>query len=213
MTKKISALFVYEILLVIAMFAVGFSLYDKLPAQIPSHWNASGDVDNYMRKELAILLFPSITLVMALLFPVLEKIDPRKKNYALFRKPWIALQAIIITFFAYIYFVSLYLTFNSGMSAGAFVTGGIGLMFILIGSCMSKIKQNYFVGIKTPWTLDNAEVWDKTHKFGGITFALAGLIIFLNAFLNWHTGAVTAFAVILAAVSPIVYSYLLPRDY
>ncbi len=209
--KKPSPLFVYEVLLVIAMFAAGFFLYDKLPAQIPSHWNTAGDVDDYMRKEIAVVLFPLITLGLAALFPTLEKIDPRKANYKLFEKPWISLQAVIVTFFAYIYFVTLYLTFNPEMGAESFITGGIGLMLVLLGLLMRKFKQNYFVGIRTPWTLDNEKVWNKTHRFGGWTFVAGGALMFLNAFISWQTVLVTIFAITLAVLPPVVYSYWLSR--
>lgn len=209
--KKPSPLFIFEILLVISMFAAGFFLYDKLPAQIPSHWNAAGEVDDYIRKEIAVILFPLITLGTAMLFPVLEKIDPRKDNYKLFEKPWIALQAVIVSFFAYIYFVTLYLTFNPEMGADSFVIGGIGLMLTLIGFLMRKFKQNYFVGIRTPWTLHSEKVWNKTHQLAGWTFVTGGLMMFINAFLSWHVIIVTILAVTIAIAPPVVYSYLLSR--
>ena len=207
----ISPVLPIQLLIVLAMFGAGYLLYDKLPAQMPSHWNIEGEVDSYISKQLGVVLFPSITLAIALLFPILSKIDPRKEKYALFKRPWLILQMVFVMFFAYIYFVSLYLTFHPEQSAAGFILGGIGVLFVLIGNYLGKIRQNYFIGIKTPWTLHSEDVWNKTHRLGGWCFAIAGLVIFGNAFVQWHMAAVMSVATVFAVVPPIVYSYLLHR--
>lgn len=206
-----SPVFIIQLLIVAGMFITGWVLFDQFPDQMPTHWNIAGEVDAYMPKGTATILFPAITLGLTLLFPLLSMIDPRKEKYALFRRPWLILQTVIVLFFAYIYFVSLYLALNSHISITPFIFVGIGILFIVIGNYLGKVRQNYFVGIKTPWTLDNEEVWNKTHRVGGWAFMIAGLMILINGFVQWQLVPVMVAAIIVAAVVPIVYSYILYR--
>jgi immunity protein, SdpI family len=202
---------VSQLLIVAAMLVTGLILFDSLPDQLPSHWNIAGEVDAYVDKGLGIYLFPGITLAIALLFPILSSIDPRKKKYKAFQRPWHILQMAIVLFFAYIYFVTLYLAFHPEVSIVQFIFAGMGILFIVIGNYLGKVRQNYFVGIKTPWTLDNEEVWNKTQRVGGWSFLIAGLIILINGFVQWQLVASMIVAVSIAAILPIVYSYVLHK--
>jgi uncharacterized membrane protein len=84
---------------------------------------------------------------------------------------------------------------------------GMGILFIIIGNYLPKIKQNYFVGIKIPWTLTSVDNWDKTHKFGGKCFMICGLVILLEAFFFWNAPVIIFGTIFLSAVLPIIYSY------
>lgn len=201
--------FVSQLILVALMLGVGLFLYDSLPEQVPSHWNVAGEVDAYMDKGLAVYLFPLITLLIVMLFPILSNIDPRKKKYKAFSRPWHILQMAIVAFFAYMYFVTLYLSLHPEGSIVQFVFVGIGVLFVIIGNYLGKVRQNYFVGIKTPWTLDNEEVWNKTQRMGGWSFLIAGLVILINGFIQWQLVASMVVAIVIAAVWPIIYSYVL----
>jgi uncharacterized membrane protein len=211
MKKSLHVALLTNLLIVLAMAIVGAWLFESLPEQVPSHWNAAGEVDDYMGKTLATVLIPGITLLMAVLFPILGWIDPLKKNYEKFKRAWGVLQVSIIAFMAYVYFVTMYAALNSGLDVGTFIIAGVGVLFVLIGYCIGEIKRNYFVGIRTPWTLHNEKVWDKTHQLGKWCFMGAGVVLFANAFFLWHTVAVMFVAVILASVVPIIYSYLIYR--
>lgn len=209
--KNLSRIFWLHALIVIVMYVVGWFLFERLPAEIPSHWNAAGEVDSYMQKKKFIVFLPSITFFVIILFPILSKIDPRKKNYKFFKRSWLILQTGIVMFFAYLYFVNLYLALNPGKSIEPFMFGGIGVLFILIGNYLGKIRQNYFIGIKTPWTLNNEEVWNKTQRVGGWSFVISGLIIFAEVFLKWQVLPVMIFAVVFASLTPVIYSYFIYR--
>lgn len=207
--KNLSLAFWFQISIIILMLLVGYLLFDRLPAEMPVHWNTAGEVDSYMPKMKAILLFPAITFVIILLFPLLRKIDPRKDKYILFERPWIVLQTTFVLFFAYIYFITLYITFHPEQSVEIFILAGIGVLFILIGNYLGKIRQNYFIGIKTPWTLNNEEVWNKTHRLAGWCFVVGGLLILINAFLGLSLMIVTLIVTAFVVIVPIVYSYLI----
>lgn len=204
--------FAIQLLIIAAMVIATWLLYDKLPNMMPSHWNFEGAVDSYMEKTTWVYLFPGITLAMALMFPILSSIDPRKEKYELFRRPWLILQMVFVGFFAYLYFVSLYMALNPEVAITPFVLGAVGVLFVIIGNYLGKVRQNYFVGIKTPWTLDNEEVWNKTQRVGGWAFLIAGLFIFAEAFIKWQIGWIILTAIIVTVLVPVVYSYILYRQ-
>lgn len=193
------------------MFGVSAYFYDALPADVPIHWNSLGEIDGYASKMFGAFFAPALAGLMTVLFYVLRLIDPRRKNYESFANSWGFLQVGIIGFLAYLHFVTLYLTFNPEISIIPFILGGIGALFVLIGSLMHNLKQNYFVGIKTPWTLHDEKVWDKTHQFGGWCFSIAGFVMFIEGFVQFYLWPVFILAVVLAAVVPFVYSYLVYR--
>lgn len=203
--------FVLQLCIVSAMLITGWLLFDKLPDQIPSHWNIEGQVDSYTDKGTAIYLFPGITLAIALLFPLLSRIDPRKEKYVLFRRPWLILQTAFVLFFAYMYFVTIYLTFHPEQSIERFIFIGIGVLFVVIGNYLGKVRQNYFIGIRTPWTLDNEEVWNKTQRIGGWAFLLIGLAVLIDAFFLWNLFAVMMIGTGVAILIPIFYSYFIHK--
>lgn len=206
--KKFTPAFWLQICIVLSMLCVGWFLYDRLPEQIPVHWNVEGEVDNYTSKLKGVLLLPLINLLMVILFPIFKKIDPKREKYATFQRPWLIIQTVLVLFFAYIYFVSLYLALNPYMSVEPFIFGGLGVLFIVIGNYLGKIRQNYFMGIRTPWTLNNEEVWNKTHRVAGWSFVIGGLLVFAEAFLQWKVVYVMIFAISFAILVPVVYSYL-----
>ncbi|MBU1446184.1 SdpI family protein [Patescibacteria group bacterium] len=213
-TKKIfSWPFLFQLAIVGLMYIAGFVLLDSLPAQMPMHWNIAGEIDNYMDKNMAIIVFPSITLAITLMFPFLSRIDPRRENYELFKKSWIILQATIVIFFAYLYFVTLYLTFHPEVSIIPFIFSGIGVLFMVIGNYLGKIRQNYFVGVKTPWTLDNEEVWNKTHRLAAYLFFIAGFVTIIEGVVQWYVFPVFMGCVAIAALVPIIYSYVIFKKY
>lgn len=209
--KFSSPVFITQLLIVVAMLVTGWILFDNLPDQMPTHWNVEGQVDGYMPKSTAIYLFPGITFAAALLFPVLSMIDPRKEKYVLFRRPWLILQTVFVLFFAYMYFVSLYLALNPDVLITPFILTGLGILFIIIGNYLGKVRQNYFVGIKTPWTLHSEEVWNKTQRVGGWAFLFAGIVTLINAFVRWQLVPVMITVLAIAVIVPVVYSYILYR--
>jgi len=103
-------------------------------------------------------------LAMIILFRFLPKIDPKKANYEKFGKTWEIIQFTIIGFMTYIYFVSFLVTLHPEYSINSFMLFGLGAMFVLMGNYMGKIKHNFFVGIKTPRTIADEDVWKKTHR-------------------------------------------------
>jgi uncharacterized membrane protein len=212
MKTKVSFQMSLRIIIVASLIISALLVYQSLPQTIPVHWNINGVADGFGDKLYGVALIPAISLIFLVLFPLLSRLDPKKENYELFKESWDWLQSIIIIFLGYVFAVQLYFTVNPQTDAirfGQLLMGGMGVMFILLGNVMGKIRQNYFVGLRTPWTLSDPEVWEKSQHFAGWCFVIAG-IAFLIAAIIGYFAIWLLFAVILAAaVVPTVYSYWL----
>ena len=206
---KIKKLFAIELLLLLAMIAATVILWTSLPDQMPIHWNIAGEIDNYASKFWVAFMVPVMAIFFMLLFKVIPLIDPKKEKYKLFEKPWAAIQFGIYGFMTYMHFLTLYLSINQEADIVKFILPGIGILFILLGNYMSKVRQNYFVGIKTPWTLNNEDVWNKTHRIAGLFFVLTGIIFLLEAFIQLYLLPVFIITFVLMIFVPVIYSYLI----
>ena len=174
---------ILPILLVVLAIIASFYFYANFPEQVPIHWNTAGEVDNYGSKAVGAFLFPGIILGMYLMFLFLPLVDPKKKRYEQFRKVYHVFKNILILFMAAIYFISSLNALGYNVEIGVWVPVLVGLLFIVLGNYMGKIKPNWFMGIRTPWTLSSEEVWNKTHRLGGKLFMLCGLVIMLMNYL------------------------------
>ena len=200
--KKIS------LLLLISMFFESILLYSFLPAYMPMHWNIYGQIDNYMKKDIVVSLIPLLTGGMFILFKIIPQLDPKRNKYKLFKKEWEIIQTTLIGYMAYLHFVILFVNIHPEISFVPLIFFGSGILFIIIGKYLSKVKQNYFVGIKIPWTLSSTDNWDKTHKFGGKCFMVSGTIILIEAFFFWNAPVIIFSSIFLSVFLPIIYSYL-----
>ncbi len=204
-----------QMLIIVGMIAAALWLYPSLPERIPTHWGWNGTVDGWMPKMMGLLFTPLLAVGLSLLFPFLERIDPLKKNYALFRPTWERLQVILVGFFAYIYGLQLWAALHPAQASlvSRAMLFGMGILFALLGNSFGKIRHNYFIGIKTPWTLADPEIWNRTHRMAGWLWVAAGLIAIVDSIL-WIGQPFVIFliAIIVASVVPIGYSYYLFRQ-
>lgn len=213
MHKPIDAQAVARIIIVALMFAAGVVLYPFLPDSIPTHWGFEGEPNAWSPKVWGAWIIPLLSLVFLILFPLLPKLDPKRENYEQFKKPWGVIQTSFVGLFAYMYGVTMYVTFHPeyNTSVGRAVVFGIGVLFVILGNVMGKVRQNYFVGLKTPWTLNDPEVWQKSQRFSGWMFVLAGLTFILEGVV-WFAILPVFIAMMFAVVIlPIAYSFLLSR--
>lgn len=202
---------IVPVALIVLAFIVGLILYPQLPEQIPSHWNARGEVDAFSGKNFSVFFFPSITLGVYLLMIFLPLIDPLRKNYIKFALPYFWLRTLLVIFFVSLYFYTLWAALGTSFNINYFILPAISILFIVIGIFLPKIKKNYFVGIRTPWTLHSEEVWDKTHQFSGKLFVAAGIIALISVFFPCCSFAITMAAVLSAAFASVTYSYFVFR--
>ncbi len=199
------------LLLIAAAIVVGLLLWNQLPEQMASHWNASDQVDGYTSRFLGVFLLPLVTLGLFLLFLVIPNIDPLKANIAQFRDVFNLFIALMAAFMLYIH--ALTLRWNLGytdFTMSRAMLPALGLLFLFIGYMLRKAKRNYFIGIRTPWTLSSDTVWEETHRLGSALFMLSGALAFLGALF----GGMTAFwflfiPIIGSTLITLVYSYMI----
>ncbi|MDX9872008.1 MAG: SdpI family protein [Clostridia bacterium] len=202
--------FIFAIIL--ASFAFGLYVYPELPEQIPRHWNIRGEVDGWSGKTFGVLFFPLLNLALYPLFLLLPRLDPRRANYMHFSKAYTAIRVTLHLFFAVLYVISLLAALGYPLDINLIVKFIVSLLILILGNYMGKFKHNYFVGIKTPWTLANEEVWFKTHRFAAPLWVAAGLLGMALSFFHQAWAAYLMFGGIMAAAFiPMVYSYVIFR--
>jgi uncharacterized membrane protein len=196
----------FLLLLIITNFIGGWYFNPKLPGMLPSHWNIAGQVDRYSPKLMITLGFPAIALGIYLMMLIIPHIDPKKRNYDLFGCAYLIIRSIILAFFSLMIWATIFYGLGYALDISKIVVISIGILFIVLGNYMGRVRQNFFVGIRTPWTLSSEEIWAKTHRLAGKLWVAAGIIMMVGIFFS---GTVT-FAIMLAfLLYPVIYSYIL----
>lgn len=202
---------ILSLVLIAAALLAGVLLWNRLPDPMPSHWNAAGEIDGYMSKFWGIFLMPIITVAMLGLFLVIPHIDPLKANIAKFRNVYNLFIVGFVAYMLYIFALTLFAALGIPFNMTAMLVPVVGLLFIGVGYMMGKAKRNFFIGIRTPWTLSSETVWDETHKLGSKLFMLGGAVTIVSGFLGGNGIWLLLAAAFIAAFVPIVYSYILWR--
>lgn len=184
---------------------VGFMFYSKMPEQVAIHWGFDGNPDGYASKAVAIVILPLALFGMNLLLPFLFKMDPKYENIS---EKTINLSMWIIPVVS---LMASGLTISSALgkqvNINVFVPLVMGIMFTVIGNYLPKMSQSYTVGIKLPWTLNDEENWNKTHRLAGKLWVVCGLLLIVGSFINMAMGLMIAMLVV-AVIVPTVYSYM-----
>lgn len=188
----------------------GLVIYPQLPEQVPIHWNAAGEVDGYGSRFMGALGLPLMNLGLALLLKFVPAIDPKRQNYEKFKPFYQIFIWIFVLFMTGLYFLTIAWALGYRPSIALFTKLGMGIMFMVLGNYLGKVRPNWFFGIRTPWTIENEEVWLRTHRLGGPLMFGAGLITVFLAFFEHPSSFFLVMAVImLASLIPTVYSYWL----
>lgn len=200
------------IILILISVMASFWFYQNMPEMVPTHWGFNGQADGWSSSGFAAFFFPVLILGIYLLMITLPSLDPRQERYAEFIKPFWVIRFLLVTFLVLVYFAASLVGVGYDLSISKIVSVGVGLLFVILGNYLGKIKPNWFVGIRTPWTLSNEEVWNKTHRLGGKLFIILGLF-FIFSFLipiSWIFPLMIGL-VLLVSLGSMVYSYILYR--
>jgi len=201
------------VVLFLIFVALGVSAYyyPILPEKMVTHWGAGGEPNRFTGKSFGAFMIPVMIAVLFLLFQFLPMIDPLARNYKKFRKYYNGFIVAITAFLFYVH--ALMILWNVGVrfNMSTLMIIPIAALFFFIGVLLDHVEQNWFVGIRTPWTLSSKEVWSKTNKMGATLFKFAGLIALVGLFF----GENGIFFVVIPAVSvafyTIIYSYFVYR--
>ena len=178
-----------------------------LPDRIPIHFNSTWEADGYGPKEM-IFLLASLPVAIMGLFQVLPKIDPKKSNYLKHSGIFHLMRNIIVISMIGMNWLSIALSFYEDWNIKRILPIFTGIILILIGNYLPKMKSNYFVGIKTPWALANETVWRKTHKFGGYVFVIYGFLTMMSGIIiNDYFQKALALGIFVMVIIIFGYSY------
>ena len=191
-------------------FIVTVFVYPSLPDPMPSHWNATGEIDGTMALPWGAFLLPIVTLSSWFLFLVTVYISPKGFRLDKFLPVVGILQLATTLFMLGIGVLVLLSAKGYQINAEYFFGPAMGLLLIVLGNYMSKLRKNFFMGIKTPWTLASDEVWDRTHRLAGKTFVAGGILFFFLPFINksWYLVSVILFA----SLTPVIYSFVIYKQ-
>ena len=203
---------IIPIVILVAMIVVATFFYDKMPQRVPSHWNFQGDIDGYMSKKSFVLFFPTLSVAIYSFMTFLPFVDPLKKNVQKFANVYLWMKTIIVGFLSFLFFLIIYISVSEKLffPVGLAVTLSIGIMMVLLGMVMPLIKKNYFIGIRTPWTIESEEVWSITHKRAKFAFVIGGAIMILGGIFE----AITFWFFLVAILTllwPVIDSYFIYR--
>lgn len=205
MIKKNLPKLIITSLITLIPILIGLVLWDKLPDQVPVHWDINGEVDDYATKTQAVFLMPLVLVAFHWICAFGTSLDPKKHNIndKMFTLVLWIIPVISLLCNSMVFATALGHKVNVEIIMPLF----FGALFIVIGNYFPKCKQSYTVGIKIPWTLNDEENWNKTHRMAGFLWVIGGIIIMATAFL----GSFWLFFVVLIpmVVVPFVYSYVL----
>ena len=209
-------LILFSAIVVTAMLVVSAWALVQLPAdaEIPIHWGIDGEPDGFAPAPVGLLLMPGVVALIAGLFAIIPSIEPRRANFERSRQPYVVLWVGIVSLLGALHVLVAAVALGSEVEVGRIVPTGAGVLFLLIGAFLPRIRSNFLMGIRTPWTLTSERSWARTHRLGAWLFVAAGLILVVLGLVD-APGEVT-FPVLIGGVTAIVvalfaYSYVVWR--
>jgi len=203
--------------IIVAMFGLSVWAFAVLPAdaRVPIHWGPDGAADGYADKVLGLFLLPLIAIGVAALLAVIPSIEPRRTNLERSRTAYGATWIGVMALLGGLHVLAIAVAVGAQLDMTRLVMLGVGALFVVIGNYLPKVRPNYLMGIRTPWTLTSDLAWTRTHRLGGRLFVLIGLVVAIAALIGLP-GPVQV-VVMLAGIGVVIavafaYSYRVWRD-
>jgi uncharacterized membrane protein len=184
--------------------------YERLPEQVATHWGIDGEANGWSSRLHAVLFAPGLIAIGWALMRVLPRVDPRRRNYDRFGASYALIVNATLTIPFVMHAATLAMALGWPLPMARVACMGVGLLMVVVGNVLPRARSNFFVGIRTPWTLSSERVWERTHRVGGYLFAAAGLVVLAAAALppRWSLPVLLA-AVGTATLGSAAYSFLL----
>jgi immunity protein, SdpI family len=198
------------ILIIVLQVLVAIVTYPFLPPMVPSHWNAAGQVDSYSPKLFNAILFPAMSIGIYVLLRVLNSISPRLGNQSQrANKNIINLFLVgILLFMLIVQLATTAIALGAQIDITMIISLALSVLFIFLGNYMGKLRRNFWGGIRTPWTITNETVWERTHRFAGILFVGGGVLGVAVSFLPFIRLYGIIVIALVASFLPVIYSYI-----
>lgn len=201
------------IILIGISIIISIVTYPYLPDQVPTHWNIHGEVDDYSSKLFQALLLPGMLIFIYLIFILPKKIDPKKENFKKFGSSYYIIMIATMLLFNIIQVITTLVALGYSIDMPMVIRIVVGVLLVVIGNYLPRARQNFFMGVRTPWTLSSEKVWDRTHRLSSKVFVIVGIIMTLSVFLPTVIQAYFVIAmIVILAIVPIVSSYIFYRQ-
>lgn len=200
-----SKYYIVAAVLIAAVMASTVAAYPYLPNTVPMHWDAHGNVNGTGPKWTLFVVNPGIMALTLLLFYVLPWLSPKQFAVESFRSTSLYIMVAMLALLTYIHALILAASLSWMLDVGRAVEGGICLLLALMGNVLGKVRRNFFIGVRTPWTIANEQVWNATHRFAAKTF-FGGGIVGLVAIIFHAPFWLPIAAIFTAALAPVIYS-------
>jgi len=205
MIKKNLKTMILTSIIILAPIVVGLILWDKLPAEMATHFDANGVADDWSPKELAVFGLPLFLLAVHWFCMAFTSVDPKRQNFSdkvIVLVMWLCpVVSIVGNGATYLY------AMDNSVNTTPIAMLLLGCVFIVVGNYMPKMKQSYTIGIKVPWALNSEENWNRTHRFAGYMYMLAGVVTIIGGFIQQFW--LVPLALVIAALIPMAYSFIL----
>jgi|AntRauMinimDraft_4_1070384.scaffolds.fasta_scaffold01644_3 uncharacterized membrane protein len=180
----------------------------SLPERVVTNWDAAGRPAGTLSRATAVWLSPALMGVLFLLLAALPRIDPLRENVAAFRPTYDWL-VVAVTAFLFVVHAGI-LAFNLGYEFPftSLLVAAVSLLVYSVGAVLPRTERNWFIGIRTPWTLSSDAVWDRTHRLGGRLFKLAALVGLGGLAFGEYAVYILVVPVVTVAVITAAYSYV-----
>ncbi len=184
-------------------------LYTDLPETVPTHWNLSGEIDDWGPKSMLWIIPFATSFLGYILLSIAPKIDPKGQIKQMGSK-FYQLKFIIVLFLAALGLYILYATQSQSMSSPKIIFILLGVFFTALGNYLPSVKPNYFIGLRSPWTLESSTVWKKTHRLAGKMWVIGGIaIIILSLVVSQFQNLITCITIVsIITLVPLIYSYI-----
>jgi uncharacterized membrane protein len=200
------------ILFVAATVVFVVTVYGSLPERVATHYDINGKADGWSGRLAAAWLLPAMAVLMLVMFSMLPRISPRFENFKKFEETYWVVANGVVGFLCVMHVLLLGRALNWPIDVSSSMLLGMGVMFMVIGNVMPRMRSNWWMGIRTPWTMENEEVWRETHRLGGRTFLIGGAVTIVAALLPVSVRMYVAMAaLVVAGFVPVVYSYFVWR--
>lgn len=200
--------YLVPIITILSSVITSLLFFSKLPESMASHWNAQGVVDGYSSRLFNVLFFPILQIFLSFLLFIVPNMDPKKKNIKLFENNYFQFISVILIFFYLVQLQVFLWNIDIKIPMEISIPLLMGIFFIFVAELIKNAKQNYTIGIRTPWTLASESVWGKTHVLGAKLFRLGGILTILSCMFPKYSFISIFVFILLPSIYLVIYSYL-----
>lgn len=209
---KLGKSLLFSAAIILLMCALSAWAWSQIPdgTRIPTHWNARGKINGYSSKTIGLWLFPAMTAIVVALFAVLPVITPRREHLLKSLRVYQIIWGTMLVFMLALQIVAILAALGVPVPMAGIINVGIGLLFMVMGNLLGKVRSNFIMGVRTPWTLSSELSWNKTHRLAGKLFVGVGLsMMIMGLFFSTHPAAanVMIYGLIILVLVPVAYSW------